>query len=237
MTRENPHGRRVRTIRSAFLEVLVIAFGILLALSADATWTMLKERSDTRTTLASVRAELEQNISALTALEQEHRDVEEAGKSILRLTGPNAEVLDEAQLVRLITTFWVPAEAELSRGALQAMLSSGGLARVESLELREGLASWSNRLDAGAQFDAMVVDSWVRRGSIRLHLFVPEINLSGQYSGWEIPSRFEPDYMGLLRDLQFESLIAQRMGLSAIGAGEAVRLQDQGRRILSLPGW
>ena len=237
MIDENPDGSRARTIRSALLEVLLIAFGILLALGADATWTLFKERADTRAALASVRAELEQNINALAELEQAHRNVEEAGKDILRLTGPDAEVLDEAELVRLITTFWVPAEADLSRGALQALLSSGGLARVESLELREGIASWSNRLDAGAQSDAMVTDSWVSRGSIRLHVFVPEINLSGQYSGWEVPSRFEPDYVGLLRDLQFESLIAQRMGLSAIGAGRAVRLQDEGRRILSLPGW
>jgi len=223
--------------RAGVQEIVVIALGILLAFAVDASWASFKEQSETRSTLASVRAELEQNIVALQELEAAHLAVADAGREILHLTGPDAEVQDEQALTHLITSFWVPARSTFSRGALQAMLASGRLPQVQSLDLREGLASWPNQLDANDLADADVADSWVNRGSPRLHVFVPEVNLSGRYSGWETPSRFEPDYVGLLRDLQFENLVAQRMGLSAIGARRAARLQEEGERILGLPGW
>ncbi|MDX1647188.1 MAG: hypothetical protein R3304_08590 [Longimicrobiales bacterium] len=237
MSNEQEGVPRESPFRAGAKEIVVIALGILLAFAVDASWASFRERAETRATLGSVRAELEHNIVALQELEAAHLAVAEAGRQILQLTGPDAEVEDDEALIRLITSFWVPVRSSFSRGALQAMLASGRLSNVQSLELREGLASWPDELDASDRADAEVAESWTSRGSIRLHVFVPEVNLSGRYADWESPSRFEADYVGLLRDLQFESLVAQRMALSAVGARRAARLRQAGERILSLPGW
>ena len=229
-------------------EIFVIALGILLAFGIDAAWTEWREQTELSRHLSAVGAELAQNAEALRNIEQESRDAAEASAALLDMAGPDAAAQYPDSIQRLIGTLWTPPNADLSDGAMSALLASGLLAEVSDPELREALASWPARRNAHRFVLDLANQRLQEVVSPLLHRYVSEVDLNrmGGFTGRpdlretyrELipPSPFESHYDGLLRDRQLESLIAQRAALMLYAAeitGEISREALQIREMLA----
>ena len=224
--------------RAEVREIFVIALGILLAFAVDASWAAWRERAEVARHLSAVDAELAQNAEALDRIEGQSRQVAEASAAFLAMAAPDAVAEEPDSVRRLIGVLWNPPGADISDGAMGALLASGLLAEIDDPELREALASWPGRR---SQHRAVLDLADQRMQSVispLLHRYVSEVELNRMggfsfrsdlrdaYRELVAPSDFASDYDGLLRDRQLESLIGQRAALALIGsdvAGEASR--------------
>lgn len=232
--------------RSEVREIFVIALGILLAFGVDAWWTAFREDAQLSDHLATVDAELAQNMAALQEMRQEAEAVAEASVALLRMAGPEAVAEDLDSIATLVGIIWVPIMASTSQGALETLRSSGLLAEVSDPELRQLLALWPARLQAiraTADIGARPLQQVI---SPLLHRYVSEVDLNresgfgvladlrAQYREMAGPSAFPSDYTGLLRDRQLESLLGQRAAISLIIAYMAAGVQEEAQHIRTL---
>ncbi len=228
-------------------EIIVITLGILLAFGIEAAWTEFREKDEVRRQLTAVDAELAQNLRFLQDLEAEHRAVTAAGAGLLDIAGPDAQVEDPDSAAKLIGAFWEPAGMGIiSQGALAALRASSLLAEVPDPDIREALASWSEQLRTNEEFNestdqqlqeviSPLIHQYVSEGDLnRLAGFSSIPHVREEYRAMVRSSRFPSDYSGLMQDRQFENLVAQRTGLSLIGADIAADLQAEASRILAL---
>jgi len=242
-----PANARSRTFsRSEVREIFVITLGILLAFGVDAWWTAAREDAELKDHLATVDAELAQNIEALQEIKAEAEAVAEASAALLEMTGPEAVAEDPDSIANLVGIMWHPIGASTSQGALETLRSSGLLAEVSDPELRQLLASWPARLQAVRGTADIVARAMQEVISPLLHRYVSEVDLNrlsgfgtridlrAEYRDLVGPSAFPSDHTGLLRDRQLESLLSQRAAISLITADMAAGIQEEARHIRAL---
>jgi len=225
-------------------EVFVIALGILLAFSVDATWNNRQESEQAQLTLEALKEEFEANVASLRRTASAHDGVARAGDQLLERTGPAAS--KTADVARLIGEVWAPQHVELASGAIQSLLSSNDLARVRDSQLRRALAGWPNKVAAVVRIeDALHTSSTTRliptiqRTVPQIHIelingFVQNPKLREEFVAAVEPSRFDANLALLLRDLEFENAVLHRMTVSMIARDRTVELADEAARILSM---
>jgi len=233
-------GRLVRWLT----EVFVIALGILLAFSVDATWNRLQESEQERLTLEALREEFQTNSTSLRITAAEHDRATRASSELLALTGPDASDTDD--VARLIGEVWVPTHAELNSGAIQSLLSTDDLARVRDPLLRAALAGWPDRVAGLVRLEVQLHEELTGDLLPAIRDAVPQIDielvngfaglprLRAEFESLVEPSRFETDFRPLLRDMKFENTILQRMTVSMITRDVTNDLAAEADRILLL---
>jgi hypothetical protein len=220
-------------------EVLVIALGILLAFAVDASWDAVRERGQLDSHLDAVTAELEQNLRALRELEDASRRVFRASAALVTMSGPDAVAERPDSVNQLIVTLWSPPTATFSRGALEALRSSGLLAEVRDPELRAALATWPDRVEDPLAVLGLANRRFQEVASPMLHTYVSEVDLNRAdpfFKDTELPellppSRFPADHTALLRDRSLASLMSQRAALALIAADLSVEVQQEASRM------
>jgi len=241
-----PAPTRPETSRLArwLTEIFVIALGILLAFSVDATWSRVQEAEQERLTLEALVEEFRANVASLRETGAAHDVVARACSEILALTGPTAS--DANGIARLIGEVWIPWHAELNSGAIQSLLSTENLARIRDPRLRAALAGWPDRvaslerLEEGLHARLTVdlipaIQSAVPQVDLELvNGFATSPRLREEFETLVEPSRFEMDFGPLLRSMRFENTIVDRMTVSMIARQETYDLADEAERILGL---
>lgn len=131
-----------RSKSDLLVESALIVVSILVAFWVDASWDAFTARGRMRARLEAVRSELVDNLRVLEAGEAECARVLGANLHLITLMGPSPAAITPDSLAGLIDTSFPGTPPEMATSALQAMISAGEFAEIESPELQHSLAAW-----------------------------------------------------------------------------------------------
>jgi hypothetical protein len=215
--------------RRLLTEGFTIVASILLAFAIDAAWEERQEATEVTEGLRAIRSELVANREYFEVIESFHRRVAEGGLEMLSITGPDPSREAAERAPFLIGELWVRAGLERpSTGALEAIVASGRLSKIDDAELRQELSAFSNYMDR--QFELIdIIGAENRFYELMVthvaQLDIDLINGMGVFAEAReefvarapAASRFESDYEGLLADREFENAVTSRTTQSLIG--------------------
>jgi hypothetical protein len=228
---------RVRLV----LEGLVVVSSILLAFALDAWWDEHELDRDVAQELQSVRRELDEN-RRLVLYEMD---------TIERILGGSAATLAllEAEptpmhiripdTLAVLVTFWGPT-LDASFGAVDALIASGRLSRIEDAELRLGLSGLKDRVEDPVEDELLaqrvqteqLIPHVARRvdlaGAARVDA---EFFTAHRDIGTRLPSYGTVDYP---TDLETRNLVRHRASWLNSALGELRLLQADVERLLAL---
>ena len=129
------------------VEAAVIVASILLAFWIDAAWDLRQERNLAAEQLTAVLSELTENAAIVERyLERCPRSVQTA-RILLSQMGDRPTLVPPDSLARQVSTILQSTPPMLQSAAFEAMVSSGQLAVVASLELQRALRDWASTLE------------------------------------------------------------------------------------------
>lgn len=140
-----PDTKRPSLARLA-LEASVIIGSILLAFALDAWWDERQEVERVSELLEAVAAEFDAEIAGLDSIIAVNRRVVVAQYDLVEVTDPARSVPDPDTVETIFAAGGSYEIYDPSFGALAAIISSGGLERVEDAEVRDRLAGWNAEL-------------------------------------------------------------------------------------------
>ena len=130
----------------SFLQGIILVASILLAFAIDAWWNELEEEEEARALLQAFRIELSENMQRMDE-EIAFRQAKRASVERMLLASIGEVTLQDGEMDSLINDITHWGETNFETGALSALVDSGKLAWVDSLELRAALASWPQRVE------------------------------------------------------------------------------------------
>lgn len=140
-----PDTKRPSLARLA-LEATVIIGSILLAFALDAWWDERQEVERVSELLEAVAAEFDAEIAGLDSIIAVNRRVVVAQYDLVEVTDPARSAPDPDTVEAIFAAGGSYEIYDPSFGALAAIISSGGLERVEDAEVRDRLAGWNAEL-------------------------------------------------------------------------------------------
>ena len=205
-----------RSFAGLAIEGLLIVVSILLAFALEAWWAAQQEIATELELLRQLESEVAANAVELDRLRGRHEGVTNALTELLALSGPSAiPAIPNDSIARLVETATWTWTYDPGTGVLASLLASGQLALIRNDSLRAQLAAWP----------ALVADVQENEGAAwsvmdsRITPFLDErlawrtLNDAAR-DGYEPgPSGFDHDLVGLLRDREFENIVAGRLAL------------------------
>ena len=213
-------------------EGAVIVSSILLAFALDSGWDRRQEREWEQAQLATLRAELEENLRQAEQSVEIHATLGQGLDELRAWSLANPPGHGEMLPATTLTTLFSWRTTEFSLGALDALVSSGDLGRIRSEEIRRALTMWRRQLlDAleketlALQFAEMVVmpalagEGFAGEAAlIRLPVWAP-----GEDA--RVLVRASPE---------FSDLLAARISHERLAGQDLEMLADETRRMLEL---
>lgn len=209
-------------------EGAVIVVSILLAFGIDAWWDGRIERRQEREVLTAIEADFRDHLDVLASA-REHNEERVAGaRLLLGATGPDASSIpgEERQAFADFDSY---RPVRLRGGALEALVGADGIGIVRSLELRAALSEWTQAKVRLAERN-LYLERQANALSDYLRTRVP-VGRDAIDAG---PSRFGGGLEDLVRDMEFENLVAYRGGASELILEDIEVLEEIAERVLSL---
>jgi len=130
-----------RSWRSLIAESLAVIASILIAFGLDAWWARQGAQDELRAELLNVRQELTANHEEFETRREQHRRAQASIGRFLRIleASPGAPRVVVSDSVLMEAFVFVPT-SDPSTGALDALISSGGLADLANADLKRDLA-------------------------------------------------------------------------------------------------
>ena len=142
-----------------FVEGVVIVVSILLAFGIEAWWDGVQEREEVRRDLVNVAQELTENRERVL-IEIEWMERLSAGSAAIVEILESAQASGEASLPDTLSFLGTtnPSTLNASLGALDALIASGRLARIEDPRLRRGLAGLRDQIEDATETQLTLLD-------------------------------------------------------------------------------
>ena len=119
-----------------------MVFGILIAFSLDSWWETKKANEWERDQLELLRDEAQYNVEHLTAVIKTHEHTAAQLQDIIEFSTTHPSGDSSIFKNRVITALISWRTAEVSMGALDALLASGEIGELNNSELRRSLTAW-----------------------------------------------------------------------------------------------
>lgn len=133
--------------RRILTEMVVIVGSILLAFALDAWWDERSERARVDELLDAVAIEFEAEVAVLDSILVTNRARVEQITALVARSDPALPRIS-SDSISIVADYHRGAQVyDPAFGALTALIESGGLQSVESVELQRALAGWSGELD------------------------------------------------------------------------------------------
>lgn len=218
------------TAASLFLEGFVILVSILAAFGLHAWWGQIQDREAEADHLQLLRSDFLETRRRLQATEDHERRVIEVARGLLK---PEGEPPDGAVLDALLYDLWSLPTFEPVDGALQELLSSGGLRLIRDETLRRALAAWPSEVEGYRRREGWAQDVWnlfdapyVMREQSLIQIFRGRL-------GDDLPNSHPRDHAQQLDDPYFQNLVAHRWVAALDVLGSLERVRDQNELILA----
>lgn len=218
-------------------EGLVVVLSILLAFGIDAWWDDRSAQQVTRESLAAVREELLGNLELLEEQTVYCARVQEATAGLLSLMGPSPELIPSDSLANLVGgTLNGRVGTRLNTTALEAMVTQGHIALIESVRLRQDLAHWlSTRVDQRIQQreNTRVAIRDAQDYAQTVMPFGRVAARDGSVFGRPHVSRFDLDVARILSDPTLEGAVVRLAAWRGAICGGDSRRRDQVEALIS----
>jgi hypothetical protein len=196
------------------VEGIVIVGSILLALAVDEWWESRELGVAEMAILERLAHEFDENEAQFKIKAGEHREVLACGEALLRVTGSQARgELPVDSLSTLIWKFLRTSTYDPEDGVLNSLIASGEIGIITNPDLRTALAGWPSLVkDLKEDEDA----AWNHRDHVtfpfmnRLVSF-RSLHLSKNEERFQRPSDFPDGLQELLRNREFENMVASRL--------------------------
>ena len=146
--------------KTLLAEGVLIVVSILVAFAIDAWWSDRQEQVEERLILESLRSEFlsnAQEIPAFIAIHEVSATYTRELIFLMKNAQPGESVLfSVAKLAHVINH----RSTDPQRGALDAMLQSGGLARINNPDIRERLAGWPRLVVDATENEELLRRQW-----------------------------------------------------------------------------
>jgi hypothetical protein len=189
-------------------EIILVVIGILIALSVN-TWNeKKKDRQLEAFTLNSLYNELSANEKELKKTMEYHRRSTQALATLMTIDHENFASLPPAMLDSILGEVQWAWTFNPKMGVIKSIISTGQLRNIRNSELRAFITSFEDMVDDGREESET-------NNKLIIEQFMPLVNRyvgegsRGKYLGFDLKeSRFEPRYLELFENREFESLIA-----------------------------
>ena len=210
--------------RRVIAEGTAIVVSILLAFGIQAWWEQRGEHDRERIALEALATDFAAADSILRLRELAIDSAAVAAQEILAMVGPAADPADPDSLARLVPRLLRRPTFEPPMGALQALLGSGELRLIRNQALRAELASFPSAIETLAttqDFGTQVVFGMLLP---YLNSRVPMLEYGLMATG---DSDFPVDRSALLRSLEFENLVQNRLMGIRFSQASVARVSDR----------
>lgn len=217
-----------------FVEGVVIVGSILLAFGIEASWAERGETIWESAQLQLLRTEFEANLEHSELVGQGHSGAADALTQI-RDWADEVPAGSRAPFPALVATTLIAwRTSEFSLGALEALVSSGDLGRLESGELRQQLVSWKTQVEdlrekevlAQTFVERVITPSLLGQGFLR-----DAYDARPPYAQPAAPLR---DEITMVASPELVDLISARIGHLRLAAFSHTDLIEETRRVLAL---
>ena len=146
--------------RSWLSESLLIVISILVAFAIDAWWDERNERKVEHRILASLRAEFQANAEMLPRYIAFHQKAADYAHQLIPALSEagagNSVAVEDKKMMWLISN----SSTDPQRGALDAVLQSGGLRFIQNQTISERLASWPQKIVDATENEELLRKIW-----------------------------------------------------------------------------
>jgi hypothetical protein len=205
--------------------------GILLALAIDSWWQDRAERIQEHVALQGLEVDFAEASERISRQLQIRDSALIAAEILLGMTGPGASADGADTLAVLLPRLIRQGSFDPPLGTLEALIGSGDLRLLRRDELRAALASFPSALDdhRGTEGFASIVNFDMLLPFLNQRLPMQRYGLRGRGA-----SDFAGDPGGVLRSLEFENLIQNRLMNTEFQIDGLNGLQDHVDLILRL---
>jgi hypothetical protein len=206
-----------------------VVIGILIALQVD-NWNK-KNEDDRRATqiLLALQNEFNNSKTQLSRVKSYNKGVLRASSGLLDLVSNFPKNYDETKVADLLKDYGYYLSFDPFNGALETAISSGDIHLIDNDSLVNLLFSWSS----------LILDSKEEETQSRQLLFQQKKDLMFEYTRevdiWKQgQSPFSSDYVGLLKNPDFENWVIWRKGIVSELVKEQNIILEVNKSILSL---
>ena len=204
----------MRYIRYAIGEIVLVVFGILIALQIN-TWNNEQmEKRKEQSVLIGLHDTFIHNLENLNYVMANTREAFDSSKTLLSLMGPNASDYTNAQVDSLVSLMINYTTYDPSVGTVDDIINSGKLNIIQNKELKSNISDWSGMLDDTKKdidiannhsFNILMV---FLNDKINLkNVPVPQRIVDQTQLNISEPSHFPANYDALMRSKEFENLV------------------------------
>ena len=199
-------------LKYAIGEIVLVVIGILIALQIN-NWNENRINNiEEKTLLNALQTEISENQLILAKDLKRHANVLRLVKELSDYISPEPEKIENKRLDSLMFSLaWLPTYVP-KEGVINSILASGKISLIQNNELNSKLASWSSLLD---QYNTTL--NWSEKDVFELILpYIKDkypFKRTLKHFGSETieKSKFSFSQEALLSNLEFESIVAERV--------------------------
>jgi hypothetical protein len=228
-------GKTGKYFKYAVGEILLVVIGILIALQIN-NWNENRINTiEEKTILNALQTEISVNQLILAKDLKKHDNAFRLIKELSDYISPKPEKIETKRLDSLMFSLgWLPAYIP-KEGVINSILASGKISLIKNNELNSKLAAWSSLLN---HYNTTL--NWSEKDVFELVLpYIKDkypFKRTLKYFGSEtkVNSKFEFSQESLLSNLEFESIVAERVIDASDALNAANKLYDFQAEVLEL---
>ncbi len=231
-------GKTGKYLKYAIGEILLVVFGILIALQVNNLNEQHKSDIKENQYLKSMKSELLTNLT-LVKKEVEGLDRSINGqRKLISLINTEKDTVDEIEISKILAvSFSSVFELNYQDGTFKELLYSGGLIAIKSDSIRREVTSWEGRMvDIRKQekgvYEARekITDFMIDNGVFKIML--DDVDASNQFQIKKSTRR--ADNKSLLKSQKFENLLSYHIALNESQKSYYLRLENDINNLLRL---
>ena len=189
-------------------EILLVVIGILIALQVN-NWNNQKQNDlQAQKVLLALRREFIKNKAQLIQVKNSHERVVNASSGLLNLIANFPDNYNETETVNLLRDHGYYLSFDPFNGALETAISSGGIHLIDNDSLVNLLFSWSSLISDSKEEETQARQLLFQQKKDQLFEYTREVDIWKQGK-----SPFSSDYVGLLKNPDFENWVVWRRGI------------------------
>ena len=189
-------------------EILLVVIGILIALQVN-NWNNQKQNDlQAQKVLLALRRDFIKNKAQLIQVKNSHERVVNASSGLLNLIANFPNNYNETETVNLLRNHGYYLSFDAFNGALETAISSGGIHLIDNDSLVNLLFSWSSLISDSKEEETQARQLLFQQKKDLLFEYTREVDIWKQGK-----SPFSSDYVGLLKNPDFENWVVWRRGI------------------------
>ena len=201
---------------------------ILLAFGIDAGWEGRNAANDRDRFLHSLVGDFETNAQRLDSLEAVHQRGLDASLALLAMSGPDAVAENPAMIGQLLSAVMRHPTFAPVTGTVNALVLGGQLNSIEGDSLKAELASWEQHLRDYSEDEIWGAED------VRVRLLPFLSSRIPVTMGYASNDRFDADYQGLLRSVEFGNHLTVRAHRTGVILDQTGELRARITRMIDL---